>query len=104
MKSLLFLLSCHDHATLQGVIIPSAIWRIVFRHIFWVFNAVWALTSGGFRIVSDTLVDIGILSVRPSVTLWLLRRLKSICYVSVNQELLWNYYVNKELLTWLNNS
>jgi len=24
--------------------------------IFWFFNAVWALTSGGFRIVSDTLV------------------------------------------------
>jgi len=24
--------------------------------IFLVFNAVWALTSGGFRIVSDTLV------------------------------------------------
>jgi len=31
--------------------------KIVFRHIlfFFVFNAVWALTSGGFRIVSDTL-------------------------------------------------
>jgi len=41
----------HDHATLQGVIIPSAILKIVFA-IF--FNAVWALTSGGFRIVSDT--------------------------------------------------
>ena len=29
-----------------------------FRHLlfFFVFNAVWALTSGGFRIVSDTLV------------------------------------------------
>jgi len=29
-----------------------------FRHIlfYFVFNAVWALTSGGFRIVSDTLV------------------------------------------------
>jgi len=23
---------------------------------FWLFNAVWALTSGGFRVVSDTLV------------------------------------------------
>jgi len=46
------------HATLQGVRIPSAIMKIVFRHIlfFFVFNAVWALTSGGFRIVSDTLV------------------------------------------------
>ena len=44
-------------ATLQGVTIPSAILKIVFRHIlfFWFFNAVWALTSGGFRIVSDTL-------------------------------------------------
>jgi len=47
---------CHDRATLYGVIIPSAILNIVFRHIFFVFNAVWALTSGGFRIVSDTLV------------------------------------------------
>jgi len=49
---------CHDRATLQGVIIPSAIMKIVFRHIllFFVFNAVCALTSGGFRIVSDTLV------------------------------------------------
>jgi len=46
---------CHDRATWQGVIIPSAIWKIFFRHIL-VFNAVWALTSGGFRIVSDTLV------------------------------------------------
>ena len=46
------------HATLQGVRIPSAILKIVFRHILFcfVFNAVWALTSGGFRIVSDTLV------------------------------------------------
>ena len=49
---------CHDRATLQGVIIPSAILKIVFRIIlfFLFFNAVWALTSGGFRIVSDTLV------------------------------------------------
>jgi len=46
------------HATLQGVKIPSAILKIVFRHIlfFLFFNAAWALTSGGFRIVSDTLV------------------------------------------------
>ena len=46
-------------ATLQGVIIPSAILKIVFRQIiyfFGFFNAVWALTSGGFRIVSGTLV------------------------------------------------
>jgi len=44
---------CHDCATLQGVIIPPVILKIVFRHIlviFLVFNAVWALTSGGFRI------------------------------------------------------
>ena len=49
---------CHDRATLRGVIIPSAILKIVFRHIlfFIVFNAVWALTSSGFRIVSGTLV------------------------------------------------
>jgi len=49
---------CHDRATLQGVRIPSAILKIVFRQIlfFFVFNAVWALTSGGFRIVSNTLV------------------------------------------------
>jgi len=46
------------HATLQGVRIPSAILKIVYRHIlfFVFFNAVWALTSGGFSIVSDTLV------------------------------------------------
>ena len=45
------------HATLQGVRIPYGILKIVFRHIFFVFNAVYALTSGGFRIVSDTLVS-----------------------------------------------
>jgi len=43
------------HATVQGVIIPSVILKIVFA-IFYLFFAVWALTSGGFRIVSDTLV------------------------------------------------
>jgi len=49
---------CNDRATLQGVKIPSAILKIVFCHIlsFFVFNAVYALTSSGFRIVSDTLV------------------------------------------------
>jgi len=32
---------CHDRVTLQGVRIPSAILKIVFRHIlFFVFNAV----------------------------------------------------------------
>ena len=45
------------HATLQGVRITSAIVKIVFAiFYFFVFNAVQALTSGGFRIVSDTLV------------------------------------------------
>jgi len=47
---------CHDRATLQGVIIPSAILKIVFRHILFLKNPVWALRSGGFRIVADTLV------------------------------------------------
>ena len=51
---------CHDRATLQGVIIPSAILKIVFHHIlfFVFFNAVLALASSSFRIVSDTLVNI----------------------------------------------
>jgi len=40
-------------ATLQGVSIPSAILKIGFSLFF---NAVGALASGGFRIVSDTLV------------------------------------------------
>jgi len=42
-------------ATLQGVIIPSAMLKIVFLPhfiLFCFFNAVWALTSGGFRIGS----------------------------------------------------
>jgi len=49
---------CHDRATLQGVRIPFVVLKIVFRYIllFLFFNAVWALTIGGFRIVSDTLV------------------------------------------------
>jgi len=36
---------CHDCATLQGVIIPSAILKIVFCHIlfFFVFNAQFRL-------------------------------------------------------------
>jgi len=47
-------------ATFQGERIPSAILKMVFA-IFYLFfcsflNAVWALTSGGFRIISDTLV------------------------------------------------
>jgi len=53
---------CHDRATLQGVRTPSAILKIVFCHFFvFCFNAVWALTSGGFRIISDTLVRKGAL-------------------------------------------
>jgi len=49
---------CRNRATLQGVKIPSGILKIVFRHIlfYFVFNAAQAWTSGGFRIVSDTLV------------------------------------------------
>jgi len=44
---------------LQGVRIPSAILKIIFPPYFIFFlNAVWALTSDGFRIVSDTLVII----------------------------------------------
>jgi len=47
------------HATLQGVRIPSAVLKMFFAIFYFVyFNAVWALTSGGFRIVSDTLVII----------------------------------------------
>jgi len=49
---------CLDCATFQGVIIPPVILKIVFCHnFFWFFTAVWALTSGSFRIVSDTLVS-----------------------------------------------
>ena len=44
------------HATLHGVIIPSAMFKIVFAIFYFIFclffNAVWALTSGS----SDTLV------------------------------------------------
>ena len=47
------------HATLQGVRIPSAILKIVFRQFYFIFclffNAALALTSGSFCIVSDTL-------------------------------------------------
>ena len=45
--------------------------KIVFRHILFMYllffiNAVWALTSSGFRIVSDTLVSICDLSLSSS--------------------------------------
>jgi len=49
-----------DRTTWQGVMIPSAMLKIVFRPILFYFcflNAVWVLTSGGFCIVSDTLVS-----------------------------------------------
>jgi len=51
---------CHDRATLHGVIILSAILKIVLAIFYFLgfFNAVWALTSGSFRIVYDTLVTI----------------------------------------------
>ena len=53
---------CHDRVILQGVRIPSAILKIIFRHIFLVFLMQFlSLTSGGFRIVSDTLVHDNIL-------------------------------------------
>jgi len=45
--------------TLQGGRIPSAILKIVIRRILFLFcfpNAVWVSASGGFRIVSNTLV------------------------------------------------
>jgi len=47
-----------QHATLQGVRISSAIFENRFSPYLFNFNAVWALTSGGFRIASDTLVII----------------------------------------------
>ena len=50
------------HATLPGVRIQSAMLKIVFCHILFIyflfFNAVWGLTSGSFCIISDTLVVI----------------------------------------------
>ena len=67
------------HATLHNVIIPSAteLLKILFRHIlFCFFNAVWALTSGGFRIVSDTLVRTSLYVTKLSILitwLWLVQ-------------------------------
>jgi len=43
-------------ATLHGGRIPSTILKIALCHILFFPNAVWASASGGFRIVSDTLV------------------------------------------------
>jgi len=47
------------YATLQGVIIPSAILKIVLAifYFFCFLNTVWALTSGSFRVAFDTLVE-----------------------------------------------
>jgi len=87
---------CHDRATLQGVRIPSAILKIVFRYsLFFCFlSAVWALTSSGFRIVSDTLLgtryyalrspnDMSCLSVcRLSVCLRATQRVELFRYIS----------------------
>ena len=50
---------CRDRAALQGVRIPSGILKIIFRHILmfcFQCSLGLALTSGGFRIISDTLV------------------------------------------------
>jgi len=49
---------CHDRATLQGVrnSIPHIENRFSPYLFIFVFNAGYALTSGSFRIVSDTLV------------------------------------------------
>ena len=56
---------CHDRATFQGVIIPATILKVVFCRVLFIylcFNAVWALTSGGFchmsvRYTCTTLID-----------------------------------------------
>ena len=69
---------CHDRATLQGVRIPFAILKIVFRHILffvlflmlfglykfktYLLTYLLTLTSGGFRIVSDTFVTLAIIT------------------------------------------
>ena len=49
---------CHDRATLQGVRIPSAVLKIVFRHIlcYCFLKCSLGFDERRFRIVSDTLV------------------------------------------------
>jgi len=47
----------------KGRRIPTAMLKIVLRRIFYFPNAVWASASGGFRIVSDTLVASVLLAV-----------------------------------------
>ena len=73
-----------------NVIIPSAILKIVFRHILFLlfFNAVWALTSGSFRIVSDTLVII--------VIMW---SVLFVCH-SVSEQ---DYWFIRNLAKWIHN-
>ena len=50
-------MACYPRATCHTAGCKNSILHIeiVFRHIFCFLNAVWALTSGGFRIVYDTL-------------------------------------------------
>jgi len=49
---------CHDRTTLQGVRISFLYIKFVFAvfYFLFVFNTVYALTSSGFRIVSDTVI------------------------------------------------
>ena len=44
---------CHDRATLQGLIIPSAIFKIVFRHFVYIILLVY-LTLVTFKIKTTT--------------------------------------------------
>jgi len=63
--------TCHPRATCHIAgwkNIPSAVLKIVFRRILFIYcflNAVWASASGGFRIVSDTLVCFAIHNTAP---------------------------------------
>jgi len=83
------------HATLQGVRIPSYIFKIVFCHILFIFcflNAGWALTSGDFRIVSDTLVFM--LDAHSAV---LLRAyIVHICPVLENNHVVWSPHLKQD--------
>jgi len=53
---------CHDHATLQGVRMPSTMLKSFFAIFYYFLLQFGDLTSGGFRIVSDTLVYYQIIS------------------------------------------
>ena len=64
-------MACHPTATCHIVGCNNSIRHIEnsfspFFILFLFFNAVWALTSGGFRIVSDTLVLNALLSLESS--------------------------------------